>query len=88
MNPEQREIFRDTILRSFRHMRGGMNLATLRVVLRSCGFDHFEDEDALADIQYFLDAKFLAEVPKSHSIGLKIWRITKDGVDDLEKRHL
>jgi hypothetical protein len=86
MKAEQRELFRDTILRSFRQMRGGMNLATLAVIVRSCGFKDFENADLEEDIQYFVDKGFLADVPKSHSVAIKLWRITAAGIDDLEGR--
>jgi hypothetical protein len=88
MSTEQREIFRDTILQALNRMPGGMSLATLRVILKSCGFTRFAEEDVEAGLQYFIDKQFVAPVPKSHSLGLKVWRITAAGVDDLESRDL
>lgn len=86
MNAEQKEILRDTILRSFRTMRGAMRLTTLAVIVKSCGFKDFENADLEEDIQYFVDKGFLAEVAKSHSMANKLWRITAAGIDDLEGR--
>jgi len=87
MNAQQHEIFRETVLRAFRAAAGcGLSLVTLDVTLRSCGFKAFAPEDIEADVQYFMDKGFVAEVPKSHSVGNRIWRITAAGTDDLERR--
>jgi hypothetical protein len=89
MNLQQREIFRDTILRSLKAAAGcGLTLATLEVALRACGFRHFQEADIEGDLQYLSDKGFMAEVPKSHSLGNRLWRITAAGTDDLEKRGL
>ncbi len=89
MNAQQHEIFRETMLRAFQAAAGcGLCLATLDVTLRTCGFKRFEEQDIEAEVQYFTDKGFVAEVPKSHSLGNRIWRITAAGVDDLERRGL
>jgi hypothetical protein len=89
MTQSQREIFRDTVLRAFQACSGcGLNLVTLEVTLRACGFRRFTTEEMEGDIQYFTDKGFLAEVAKSHSLGNRIWRITAAGMDDLERRGL
>ena len=89
MNAQQREIFRDTTLRAFQACGGcGLSLVTLDVTLRTCGFKRFEPEEIEADVQYFTDKGFVAEVSKSHSVGNRIWRITAAGMDDLEGRGL
>ena len=89
MNTSQREIFRDTLLRALKASAGcGLSLVTLDITLRSCGFRHFQEADLEADLQYLLDKGFVAEVPKSHSLGNRLWRITAAGTDDLEKRGL
>jgi hypothetical protein len=87
MKAQQHEVFRETMLRAFQAAGGcGLSLTTLEVTLRVCGFKRFETEDVEAEVQYFTDKGFVAEVPKSHSVGNRIWRITAAGVDDLEKR--
>jgi hypothetical protein len=89
MNALQHEIFRETVLRAFKASGGcGLSLMTLDATLRACGFKRFSAEDAETEVQYFLDKGFVAEVPKSHSVGNRIWRITAAGVDDLESRGL
>jgi len=89
MNTKQLEIFRDTILRALKASAdGGMSLVTLEITLRACGFRNFEDSEIEAELRYFLDKGFVAEVPKSHSFGNPLWRITAAGTDDLEKRGL
>jgi len=89
MNSSQREIFRDTILRTLKASAGcGLTLATLDVTLRACGFRNFQEADIEADLQYLSDKGFVAEVPKSHSLGNRLWRLTAAGTDDLEKRGL
>ena len=83
----QLELFRDALLRSLKAARTvGLNLAALELALMAAGFKHFSRAEVEDEIQYFMDAKFIVEVPKSHSFANKIWRITKDGIDDLEKR--
>jgi hypothetical protein len=89
MNAQQHEIFRETVLRAFKAAQGcGLSLVTLDVTLRTCGFKGFEPEAVEAEVQYFIDKGFVAEVAKSHSMGNRIWRITAAGVDDLEGRGL
>jgi len=89
MNAQQREIFRETVLRAFQASAGcGLSLATLDVALRACGFKGFAPEEIEAQVQYFMDKGFVAEAPKSHSLGNRIWGITAAGVDDLERRGL
>jgi hypothetical protein len=89
MNAQQHEIFRETVLRAFKASAGcGLSLTTLDVTLRACGFTRFGAEEIETEVQYFMDKGFVAEVPKSHSIGNRIWRITAAGVDDLERRGL
>jgi hypothetical protein len=84
---EQLELFRDALLRSLKAARSvGLNLQSLELALMAAGFKHFTRAEVQDEIQYFVDAKFIAEAPKSHSFGHKVWRITKDGIDDLEKR--
>jgi hypothetical protein len=87
MNAQQREIFRETVLRAFKAAAGcGLSLTTLEVTLRVCGFKGVEAGEIEAEVQYFMDKGFVAEVPKSHSLGNRIWRITAAGTDDLEQR--
>ncbi len=87
MNAQQHEIFRETILRAFQAAAGcGLGLTTLDVTLRACGFKHFDAAQVEADLQYFMDKGFIAEVPKSHSLGNRLWRITAAGTDDVEQR--
>ena len=89
MNGQQREVFRETVLRAFHAAAGcGLSLVTLDVTLRTCGFKGFAPEDIESEVRYFMDKGFVAEVPKSHSVGNRIWRITAAGVDDLEGRGL
>jgi hypothetical protein len=89
MNAQQREIFRETVLRAFQASAGcGLSLTTLDVTLRACGFKGFTAEEIEAEVRYFMDKGFVAEVPKSHSLGNRIWRITAAGTDDLERRGL
>jgi hypothetical protein len=89
MNPQQREIFRETALRAFKASGAcGLSLVTLEVSLTACGFRRFTADEMEADLQYFVDKGFIAEVPKSHSLGNRIWRITAAGIDDLERRGL
>jgi hypothetical protein len=89
MNAQQHEIFRETVLRSFKAAAGcGLCLTTLDTTLRVCGFKNFDAAGIEAEVQYFMDKGFVAEVPKSHSLGNRIWRITAAGTDDLEKRGL
>ena len=77
------------MLRAFKASAGcGLSLTTLDVTLRACGFKGFAAEEIEAVVQYFMDKGFVAEAPKSHSLGNRIWRITAAGVDDLEKRGL
>ena len=84
---EQVELFRDALLRSLKAARSiGLNLQSLELALMAAGFKHFARSEVEDELQYFMDAKFIVEVPKSHSFGHKVWRITKDGIDDLEKR--
>ncbi|HZM04591.1 MAG TPA: hypothetical protein VFC44_16420 [Candidatus Saccharimonadales bacterium] len=85
----QLELFRDTLLRSLKAARSfGLNLQAIELALMVSGFRHFSRSELEDELQYFIDAKFIAEVPKSHSFGHKTWRITKDGIDDLERRGL
>jgi len=87
MNAQQQEVFRETVLRAFQAAAGcGLCLTTLDVTLRACGFKGFAAGEIEAVVQYFMDKGFVAEVPKSHSLGNRIWRITAAGVDDLERR--
>ncbi len=87
MNAQQHEIFRDTVLRAFQAAAGcGLSLTTLEVTLRACGFKRLEEQRIEAEVQYFMDKGFVAEVPKSHSLGNRLWRITAAGTDDLERR--
>jgi hypothetical protein len=89
MNAEQREVFRDLVLRAFKNARGcGLSLVTLETTLKNCGFNRVEAEEMEAEVRYFMDKGFVAEVVKSHSVGNRIWRITASGVDDLERRGL
>jgi hypothetical protein len=63
MNAQQREVFRETVLRAFQSAGCcGLSLATLDVTLRTCGFKRFEAEEIEADVQYFTDKGFVAEV--------------------------
>lgn len=83
----QLEIFRDAILISLKAARTtGRNLSNLRLELHIAGFRNVQDGDITDELAYFIDAGFIALVPKSHSVGNRIWRITKDGIDDLERR--
>jgi hypothetical protein len=87
MNTQQHEIFRDTVLRAFQAAAGcGLGLTTLEVTLRACGFKRLEEQMIEAEVQYFMDKGFVAEVAKSHSLGSRLWRITAAGTDDLERR--
>jgi hypothetical protein len=90
MNPQEHlELFRDALLRSLKAARTvGMNLFTLEIALRLTGFSGLTRGEVEEQIQYFMDKGFVAEVPKSHSPGNKIWRLTAAGMDDLEKRGL
>jgi hypothetical protein len=89
MNAQQHEVFRDMVLRAFKMSKGcGLSLVTLDTTLRNCGFTRHEPEEMEAEVQYFMDKGFVAEVAKSHSVGNRIWRITAAGVDDLERRGL
>ncbi len=84
---EQLELFRDALLRSLKAARSiGLNLQSIELALMVAGFRHFTRSELEDEIQYFIDAKFIVEVPKSHSFAHKIWRMTKEGIDDLEKR--
>lgn len=84
---EQLELFRDALLRSLKSARSiGLNRASLELALTVAGFRQFTHGDVEDELQYFVDAEFVVEVPKSHSLGHKVWRITKKGIDDLEKR--
>ena len=77
------------MLRAFQASAGcGLSLTTLDVTLRACGFKGFTAEEIEAEVRYFMDKGFVAEVVKSHSVGNRIWRITASGVDDLERRGL
>ena len=88
MTTQQHEIFRETMLRAFQAAAGcGLSLTTLAVTLRACGFKKIEEQMMEADVQYFMDKGFVAEVPKSHSLGNRLWRITAAGTDDLERRN-
>lgn len=81
------ELFRDALLRSLKSARSvGLNLAAIELALMTGGFKTFTRADVEDELQYFIDAKFVIEAPKSHSLGHKIWRITKEGIDDLERR--
>jgi len=83
----QLELFRDALLRSLKAARSiGLGLPAIELALMTSGFRHFTRAEVEDELQYFVDAKFVVEVPKSHSFGNKLWRITKDGIDDLEKR--
>jgi hypothetical protein len=85
----QIELFRDALLRSLKAARSlGLSLPAIELALMAAGFRHFTRDETLDEIQYFIDAKFMVEVPKSHSFSHKLWRITKDGIDDLERRGL
>jgi hypothetical protein len=85
----QLELFRDTLLRTLKAARAfGLNLQALELAMMVSGFRHFSRSEMEDELQYFIDAKFIVEVPKSHSLGHKVWRITKDGIDDLERRGL
>ena len=87
MNAQQQEVFRETVLRAFQAAAGcGLSLTTLDVTLRVCGFKGFDAGEVEAEVQYFMDKGFVAEVAKSHSVGNRIWRITAAGTDDLERR--
>jgi hypothetical protein len=84
---EQIEMFRDALLRSLKAARTvGMSLVSIEMAMMLAGFRQFTRSDVEDEIQYFIDARFVAEIPKSHSLSHKIWRITKEGVDDLERR--
>ncbi|MGA2750775.1 MAG: hypothetical protein ABSG59_18545 [Verrucomicrobiota bacterium] len=86
---EQLELFRDALLRSLKNARStGMNLFTLEIALRSCGFRHFSLDELQGELQYFCDKGFAVEILKSHSRAYKIWRITAAGIDDLEQKGL
>jgi hypothetical protein len=85
----QLELFRDTLLRTLKAARSyGLNLQAIELAMMTAGFRHFSRSEMEDEIQYFIGAKFIVEVPKSHSFGHKNWRITKDGIDDLERRGL
>jgi hypothetical protein len=85
----QLELFRDALLRVLKAARTiGMNLQALELALRAAGFRRVNSEDLEDELQYFIDARFIVEIPKSHSLGHKIWRITKEGIDDLERKGL
>jgi hypothetical protein len=87
MNAQQHEVFRETVLRAFHASAGcGLNLLTLEVTLRACGFKGFAAAEIEAEVRYFQDKGMVTEVPKSHSVGNRIWRITAAGVDDIERR--
>ena len=86
---DQLELFRDALLRSLKAARStGLNIFTLEIALRSCGFRHFSLAELEAELQYFVDKGFAVEVLKSHSRAYKIWRISAAGVDDLEQKGL
>jgi hypothetical protein len=83
----QLELFRDALLRALKAARSiGLSVSTLEIALRIAGFRHVDAADIEAELQYFADKGFVIEVPKSHSMSDKIWRITACGVDDLERR--
>lgn len=85
----QLELFRDALLRSLKGARsGGLGLAAIELALMTSGFQHFSRSEVEDELQYFIDAKFIVEAPKSHSFGHRLWRITKGGIDDLERRGL
>ena len=86
---EQLELFRDALLRTLKASRSiGLNLQAIELALMVAGFRRFSRAELEDELQYFIDAKFVAETPKSHSFGHKVWRITKNGIDDLERRGL
>lgn len=87
MNAEQREIFRDAILRALKAAGAtGLTLVSIDTFLRSAGFRKHTNDDVENDLQYFVDKGFVALVKKSHSVANRQWRITAEGIDDLEAR--
>ena len=83
------ELFRDALLRCLKAARpAGLNVFTLEIALRSCGFRHFDLAQLEAELQYFVDKGFVVDVQKSHSRAYRIWRIATAGIDDLELKGL
>ncbi|MGA2175061.1 MAG: hypothetical protein ABSH38_08790 [Verrucomicrobiota bacterium] len=83
----QLELFRDALLRALKAAGStGLSVSTLEIALRASGFRHFNTQELEGQLQYFGDKDFAAEVPKSHSVSNKRWRITAAGIDDLEGR--
>lgn len=85
----QIELFRDALLRALKEARSsGLSLPAIELALMTAGFQSFRRSEVEDELQYFIDAGFITETPKSHSFGHRIWRITKNGIDDLERRGL
>ncbi len=89
ISQNQLELFRDALLRALKAARSiGLSVSTLEIALRIAGFRHVNAEDLEGELRYFADKGFAVEVPKSHSMSNKLWRITAAGIDDLEGRGL
>lgn len=89
MKPEQREIFREDLLRILEDRasdRFGLGAKAIRVFLGEYGFRNTPIEDITAELQYLQDKGFVAIVGKQISPENTSWRITADGRDFLASK--
>jgi hypothetical protein len=88
MNAQETQLFRDTIMMSVQRYPRGLTLFSIDTALRASGYRHFGERDLEGHIHYLVDKGFMAEVPKTHTPQLQMWRLTAAGTDDLAKRGL
>ncbi len=85
MNPQRRELLRLALLRVLdaNSTRYGLGLEALRHLSASFGFYMPEPELVEAEMCYFEDKGFAAQIAKPISPENRAWRITANGRDYL-----
>lgn len=85
MNAQQRELFRQALLRTLEANESGRGLGAqaLQVLVGAFGFSMPPLDDVKREVAYLEDKTFVAVVGKAISPENKTWRITAAGRDEL-----
>jgi hypothetical protein len=87
MTEEQTAIFRDTLLRAAARFKAPLAASTCAVCAKTAGF-RVTTEELTDHLEYLVVMKFLEKPHRSHTGQLEQWRITSEGMADLERRGL
>ena len=82
---ERRALVRTCILRTVKSAAPyAVSLQIMEFGLGTDGF-HLGLDEILAEIQYLVDSGWIVETEPAHTPSARRWRVTKAGVDQMEK---